>query len=210
MTNFAQSWRTGQAGEQAIARWLRGKGWTVLPVYEKVVDNKEGPRLFLPDGKLIAPDLLAFKQDATRAMWVEAKYKTAFTWHRATQRFTTGIDIRCYEHYLQVQAVTPWDVWLCFLHTGGQAKDSPPSPDGLYGNAISYLCAHENHRWLPSNGNYSISDGTGATVMVYWAIDHLRRLADVPAYINSSVSQRTTADLVAAQATPTDAELWDE
>lgn len=160
--NFADQLRYGQAGESAIAHWLRSRGNTVLPVYEKIIDSGKGPQLFLPDGEsLIAPDMFVFK--TADAWWVEAKHKTAFTWYRIGQRFETGIDLRHYHDYLRVDDLTPWPVWLLFLHRGGQAKDSPPSPSGLFGNTLAYLRHHESHR----------SDKHGRTGMVYWCIDDL-------------------------------------
>lgn len=166
--SFARSLEYGQAGESAIAAWLYTHGYYVLPIYEKIVDTGKGPQLFTPTKSLIAPDLLVYKQDKT-ALWIEAKHKNAFTWHRITQRFVTGIDLRHYCDYCQVADESPWPVWLMFLHEGGQAKDSPPSPDGLYGNTLDHLREHENHR----HGNW----GSGG--MVYWAIENLKKFASL-------------------------------
>jgi len=155
----------GIAGESAITAWLRSRGFTVLPVYEKVIDEGKGPQLYLPERSLIAPDLFTFKHD--KVLWVEAKHKTAFSWHRLTQRWVTGIDLRHYQDYLVIDKETPWPVWLLFLHEGGQAKDSPPnSPAGLFGNSLSKLAQCENHR----HSNW------GRSGMVYWAIDNLLKL----------------------------------
>ena len=164
--SFRDSYNYGFAGESAIARWFRGQGYAVLPVYEKIIDNGKGPRLYMPEGTLIAPDLFAFKQE--KAFWIEAKHKTAFSWHRATQRWVTGIDLHHYEQYCSVDDWAPWPVWLLFLHDGGQAKDSPPdSPAGLFGNKLAKLRICENHR----------HDNWGATGMVYWCADSLMKLA---------------------------------
>jgi hypothetical protein len=165
---FSDNLVYGQTGETIIARWLRHRGCTVLPVYEKIFDTGKGPQLFLPDDKsLVAPDMLVYK--GKDAYWIEAKHKTAFSWHRITGRWVTGIDLRHYEDYCQVDDVSPWPVWLLFLHDGGQAKDSPPnSPSGLFGNTLSKLRRCENHR----HGNW------GTSGMVYWAIDNLIFIAD--------------------------------
>ena len=161
-------YRYGLAGESVIARWLRNRGNTVLPVYEKIIDEGKGPQLYLPGDAVIAPDLLTFNGE--RALWVEAKHKTAFTWHRITGRWVTGIDLRHYDDYLRVNRETPWPVWLLFLHDGGQAKDSPPdSPSGLFGNSLGYLSEHENHR----HANW------GKSGMVYWALESLQLLCPV-------------------------------
>jgi hypothetical protein len=164
---FSDSLRYGQAGESVIAQWLRGKGYTVMPVYEKIFDTGKGPQLYLPnDEKLIAPDMLAINgKDNIR--WIEAKHKTAFSWHRISNSWVTGIDLRHYHDYLKVAVLSPWPVWLLFLHRGGQAKDSPAnSPAGLFGNPISYLKDNESHR----------SD-KWANGMVYWSRSKLQLLA---------------------------------
>lgn len=165
---FRERLGVGQAGESVIARWLQRRHHTVLPVYEKILDTGKGPQLFLPAGSLIAPDMLVYK--GGRVQWVEAKHKAAFTWHRLTQRWVTGIDLRHYKDYCKVMECGPWPVWLLFLHRGGQAKDSPAvSPSGLFGNALSYLMQHENHR----------SENWGSGGMVYWSIDSLIKMAEL-------------------------------
>lgn len=163
---FSDFLAVGQIGEGEIARWLRRKGWMVLPVYEKEIDTGKGPRLFIPDGELIAPDLLTFRPGKT--LWVEAKSKTGFAWYRKGQTWTTGIDLRHYEHYQEVAQQTPWDVWLLFLQRGGPTKDCPykESPSGLYGNNLKHLVANEDHR----------SDRWGRWGMVYWSIKDLQLL----------------------------------
>ena len=165
MTAFTRQLHYGVSAESAISRWLQGRGWSVMPVYEKLIDEGKGPQIFQASGPLIAPDLFVF--NGQRAMWVEAKHKNAFTWHRITERWATGIDRRHYHDYLQVANSSPWPLWLLFLHDGGQAKDSPPaSPAGLFGNEIAILERCINHQ----------SDNWGRSGMVYWAYESLRRL----------------------------------
>lgn len=170
METFAEKLDFGAAGESTIARWLRDRGDTVLPVYEKILDTGKGPTLFLPHGTLIAPDLLTWK--GPRVTWIEAKRKTAWTWHRLSRTWTTGIDLRHYVDYLRVADETPWPVWLLFLQEGGRAKDSPQSPPGLYGQNISRLRACEHHR----------HENWGRSGMVYWAIEDFRKLAALPLF----------------------------
>lgn len=163
---FESNLRYGQAGESAIALWLRSRGYTVMPVYEKIIDTGKGPQLFGPLTNLVAPDILAYRGED--ALWIEAKHKTAFSWHHITGRWTTGIDLRHYRDYCTVDDQSPWPVWLLFLHRGGQAKNSPAnSPSGLFGNTLKVLRCCENHR----------SDKWGRSGMVYWAIDSLKSLA---------------------------------
>jgi hypothetical protein len=164
--SFSESLDYGQVGESLIARWMRRRGNFVLPVYEKEIDTGKGPRLFAPNGQRIAPDMLVFGGPLPK--WVEAKHKTAFSWHRLTARWVTGIDLRHYQDYLLVDDETPFPVWLLFLQRGGHAKDSPvDSPSGLFGNSLSHLRENENHR----HGNW------GPSGMVYWAIKDLRKMA---------------------------------
>ena len=149
----------------------------MLPVYEVEKGNFAGPRFFPSEhSPLVAPDMLTFANG--EVIWIEAKHKTAFTWHRKTKRFVTGIDLNHYRDYLRIQEIVEQPVWLLFLHKGGQAKDSPPSPSGLYGNSLGYLKNHENHRHQ-NHGRYG---------MVYWAIHDLRKLAEYDAANNQIVS----------------------
>jgi len=164
--SFKASLAVGQVGESLIAQWLKGRGWSVLPVYELEIDSGKGPRLFAPNDDLIAPDMLAFK--AGNALWIEAKHKTAFSWYRIGGYWVTGIDLRHYEHYIRIDGESPWPVWLMFLHKGGQAKDSPAdSPSGLFGHKLAELRLCESHRSL----------NWGKSGMVYWAYSSLHRLA---------------------------------
>jgi len=171
---FEEQLKIGQAGESAIARWLISRGNVVLPVYEKILDTNKGPQLFTWDGSLVAPDMIAIKDK--NVLWVEAKHKTAFTWHRITGRWVTGIDLRHYQEYWKVREQVGIPIWVLFLHRGGQAKDSPQnSPEGLFGNEIQILRANENHR----------HDNWGRTGMVYWARDvdggALKKIAELSA-----------------------------
>ena len=172
MNDFQTQYQFGKIGEGRIATWLRRRGWNVLPVYEKEIDEYKGPVLYraLMEGTLIAPDLLCFRDSSP--YWIEAKTKSAFTWHRATERWVTGIDLRHYEDYLKVARLSPFPTWLLFLHLNGTGKDTPigmEGPTGLFGRELLYLEAHENHR----------HENWGTSGMVYWHKDTLHRLAAV-------------------------------
>lgn len=162
---FTESLQKGKIGESHIAKYFLNKGFAVLPIYEKEISEGKGPSIFFPDTEIIGTDMLVFKKDKT--FWIEAKHKNAFSWHRISEKWVTGIDLKHYAHYQQIAQRTAWPVWLIFYHRGGQAKDSPKnSPEGLFGNEIFYLTENENHR----HGNW------GNSGMVYWAIDKLRKL----------------------------------
>ena len=119
--SFKKQLNYGLAGESFISKWLKARGHSILPAYEKIIDTGKGPQIYTPNGtNLIAPDLLVWK--SKEILWVEAKRKTAFTWHRIKSRWTTGIDKIHYEHYLKVFNETPWKVWLLFLQEGGHCS----------------------------------------------------------------------------------------
>jgi len=167
---FSKSLKYGQIGEGRIANWLRGKGYSVLPVYDVQINSGKGPQLFTPTESLVAPDMQIYREKDV--LWVEAKRKTAFAWHRITRSWTTGIDLRHYKDYCKIDTESPFRVYMLFLHGGGQAKDSPPnSPSGLYGNWLSYLREHEHHRHM----------NWGKSGMVYWGLDALRKIAALKA-----------------------------
>lgn len=167
--SFAEKLAAGQLGEGRIAKWWAAKGYSVLPAYQVEMAHGKGPRLYTAARQLISPDLLVFKGD--RVLWCEAKSKHAFTWHRLSRTWQTGIDLLHWRHYLEVAESTPFPVWLFFLHhPNGTAKDTPAgmiSPCGLFGNEISHLRArihhqHENH---------------GPAGMVYWELSSLKKIA---------------------------------
>lgn len=169
MSDFQKKLETGKVGESQIANWLKGRGHHILPVYEIEKGQYAGPAVFSSDGEsIIAPDMVIFGKGKT--IWIEAKHKNAFSWHRKTQRFVTGIDLHHYQQYQKIMELADWPVWLLFLHRGGSAKDSMQSPAGLYGNDLSYLVKHENHR----------HENWGVSGMVYWSKDSLIKLADYP------------------------------
>lgn len=162
--SFQQQYEYGKAAESCIARWLMRRGFSVLPVYEKIITEGKGPQLFSTDGDFIAPDMLVIKS-SREVLFVEAKHKNAFSWHRKTQRFVTGIDWHHYQDYQKVAKKTGIPLWILFLQEGGIAKDAPlthsNSPRGLFGNEIEILIKKQNH----CHGNW------GRFGMVYWAIE---------------------------------------
>lgn len=169
--SFAEQLRVGLIGESRIAQWLIGRGWSVLPIYQQELHTGKGPVLYSASHALIAPDMLVYRGHDVK--WIEAKTKAGFTWHRRSQTWVTGIDLRHYHDYLRVAASSPWEIWLLFLHlnTSG-AKDTPPplrgkSPVGLFGNDLFRLSRCEHHR----------HENWGKMGMVYWAYSTLRVLA---------------------------------
>jgi len=167
---FESYLKEGKIGESQIANWFKSKGYNILPVYEVEKNQYAGPAIFTSTGKnLIAPDMLIFGKNKP-IYWIEAKHKSAFSWHRITHHFVTGIDLYCYQQYQEIMKLVNWPIWLLFLHKPGKAKNSPAGPSGLFGNSLDYLVQHENHR----------SKNWGRSGMVYWAVEHLKKLACYP------------------------------
>lgn len=169
--SFEKSLKSGLIGEGIIAMWLNANGYDVLPAYEIEVSSGKGPRLFTSaHGRLITPDMLVFKDDVI--CWIEAKTKSAFTWHRKTKSFQTGIDLKYWNDYLKVREYMGFNLNLFFLHKSGSvAKDTPnhkTSPSGLYYGEITDLQKTIDHTF----------NGYGSYGMVYWKESDLIKLCD--------------------------------
>jgi len=169
MPSFKQSLEIGKTGESEIAKWLINRGSSILPVYEIAENQFKGPAVYSADNlSIIAPDMLIFKEG--KATFIEAKHKEAFSWHRISQKWVTGIDLHHYLQYQKIEETLKVPVWIMFLHRGGKAKDSEKSPAGLFGNSLEFLAKNENHR----------HENWGKSGMVYWNIDSLKKLSDYP------------------------------
>lgn len=173
--SFEAELENGKMGESLIAHYWLSLGYSILPVYEKQIGEYKGPTLFRIDGTLVAPDMLALG-GVNNIVWVEAKHKSAFAWHRIRGIWTTGIDLHHYQQYLRVQEVTQLPVWLMFLHKPGNVASGTPdelkgkSPSGLFGGPLSTLAHCEDHRWpKPMKGQ--------PHGMVYWDYRSLMHLA---------------------------------
>jgi len=165
--SFSDCLEYGQAGESLIARWLIHRGNSILPIYEKIIDNGKGPRLFTKEGSVVAPDLITF--NGKSVVFVEAKRKSGFTWHRVSGKWTTGIDRHHYREYLRLEKLLSIPVWLLFLQHGKETKDCPAGlnqPSGLFAGDLSRLANCVNHE----------HEGWGAYGMVYWAESSLKKL----------------------------------
>ena len=166
--HFKKQLDIGKVGETEISKWLISRGANVLPVYEIAENQYKGPALYTMDGGVIAPDIICFKKG--KVTFIEAKHKNAFSWYRKKSIWTTGIDKKHFEEYVRIQDITEVEVWILFLHRGGIAKDSPPSPSGLYGESIEVLKRNIDHE----------SNKFGKGGMVFWNRDTLKQLATYP------------------------------
>jgi hypothetical protein len=181
-SDFAAKLAHGKVAEGLIARWLMARGNSVLPVYEIEKSHGKGPQLFAAPGERVAPDMVTFTNAG--ALWIEAKHKSVFTWHRKSERWTTGIDLRHYFDYLHVWRQSRTPVWLMFFH-----RESVPSaedlrfgcphecPTGLFGGKLDSLFVKESHRVPPYNPTREGCVGHGHSGMVYWERNALSLLA---------------------------------
>ena len=181
--NFSEKLSVGKIGESLIARYMMSRGHSVLPVYEIEKSHGKGPQLFSSGKELVAPDMLVFTTGG--ALFVEAKHKSVFTWHRNSWEWTTGIDLRHYGDYLRVAKRTQLPVWLMFYHKSAtpdprDLQHGCPSncPTGLFGGEIFGLVIDENHRSLPFNPGRDFV-GHGKSGMVYWKESSLKKIASV-------------------------------
>lgn len=180
--SFEHQLEVGKVAESLIARFMMRRGHCVLPVYEIEKGQGKGPQFFMAEKSLVAPDMLVFTSSGQ--IFIEAKHKSVFTWHRNTQRWTTGIDLRHYRDYLEVAKASRAPVWLMFYH-----RESRPSeadlrmgcprvcPTGLYGGEIASLSARVSHQTTPLNSASGIK-GHGRSGMVYWAERSLKKIAE--------------------------------
>ena len=180
--SFQQSLQIGKTAETRIARWLRSRGWHILPVYDLECKSKSGvgPRFFTATNildkthELIAPDMLIFK---TCIRWIEAKHKSRFSWWGIGKTWETGIDRKCWDDYQKIAELSGHSVWLMFLHCQSdswiddiQKRQAPATcPTGLYAGSIGDLIGKISH----------MDDRYGTSGMVYWRESSLRKLADI-------------------------------
>lgn len=171
--DFESKLKFGQQAEQWLERWIAQKyGWAILPVYEGGRENK-GPRLIVPNShNLILPDLLAIR--ANEARWIEVKRKSIFSWHRKYQYWSTGIDRRSFDHYIEVRKRSPWHLFLMFLHAPGvDPIVNKPCPSGLFASEITKLA----EALKPNSTIGHTYDRYGKGGMVYWRMEAFQKLA---------------------------------
>jgi hypothetical protein len=104
----------GRSGEQAVAAFLRRRGWYIIPSYDySGEDGDKAPKL---EGLHIGhpvPDLDAAQSG--KRFWVEVKTKGGATFNRKRNRLEHGICVRHYRAYLEVQRITGAPVFLAIV-----------------------------------------------------------------------------------------------
>jgi len=165
----------GRFGENVVARFLRARGCSVLPIRDiEMGDVWKGPRITGPEGmEVVSADWLVMGPKG-KSCWMEVKTKRHWTWHRNTASWCTGIDQHYLDHYVIIARRSNIPVWLVFLHLDEvpSAADleggAPPfCPTGLFGGEVMRLAEDVHH----THSNW----GKGG--MAYWASSDLTRLA---------------------------------
>lgn len=184
--SFPKMLEFGKTGESRVSEYFKRSGFSVLPVYEIESEGK-GPAVYTSSGNYVAPDMFCFSRRAMfegeRHFFIEAKTKSAFTWHRRTSKWATGISKRHFLDYLKVQENAGFPIWIMFLQLDGVAKDSEKGPDGLYGATLESLWRSINHEYCPDDGCKSRCNmegkRCGRSSMVYWSEDRLFKFASL-------------------------------
>lgn len=112
--------------EKAVAAWLMRRGWFIFPVYDfSGLGENKAPKLQAasPTQSLVTPDLFVSRGGTSK--WVEVKWKTHAepgiirSMARKCQpndALETGVSLRLWRHYEQVQSVSGCEVWITFVH----------------------------------------------------------------------------------------------
>lgn len=176
MNDFERKLAWGGQAERALSLWLQQQGWYVLPTYDySGLDNNKAPKLegSSPNRSLVIPDLLA-AQFSKGTVWLEVKRKSKADWTHQTGRRETGIPLRLWNDYLDVQHETRLDVWVLFVHE---------QEDEVRGQRITYLnngdCSHGKYGHQPTRRE-SRSDRMGRMVFFCWdCLKHIACTSDV-------------------------------
>jgi hypothetical protein len=165
LTPFERSLFIGEKGEELVTLFWLSRISSVMRV------DPNSLRLLTPAGELTQPDMFIFPE----LMWIEAKRKKAWTWHRNTRCWTDGIDVHHYHAYCRVQEQTRRPVIVMFLHLSAnpdprdlEAGSEPQCPTGLFGVKVDRPIHHDSCKDEP-NGSKS--------GMVYWESARLTQFA---------------------------------
>lgn len=154
--DFKKSLAFAREKERGVASLIQKQGYYVLPAYDFSGEQEnKAPKLLAPLGKrpLVLPDLFCMKSDL--AFWLEVKWKTEAYLFRKANRRTTGINLRLWEYYIEVEKESSFPVWIMFLHKKEQE---------IRAGSLSFL---------RDNICYTGRDNNGK-MMVYWNYDLLQ------------------------------------
>lgn len=109
----------GRSIELIVSRWLRERGWYVIPSYDYSGDDgNKAPRLQGLAEAFPVPDLDVCRrlpQRKPQRRWVEVKAKEAASYTRNTGMYEHGIEH--YDDYVRVAELTGTEGWLAIVET---------------------------------------------------------------------------------------------
>lgn len=171
MISFQEKLTKGKTCEQIITRYLVANGNVVLPVYEISEASTKGPQLFCAKAGIVAPDMLVFSPGVGQPTFTEVKYKSVFSYHYTTAKWTTGIGTYYLDQYRKAKEATGLPIEIFFYHIGSTPSDSDLAhrspkecPTGLFAGEIDDLLKKIHHTYRG---------------MTYWAYEDLHLLAPV-------------------------------
>ncbi len=132
----------GHSAEEAITRWLTGRGVHVVPTHAFTHNTADtaAPMMRGPADRLfVLPDLLCFPP-RERPYWLEVKARQHPGWHQAEGRWEHGIDLNRVLDYSQVAQISgiPVRIALLEVHSpideeqGGTPARDHCRPSGLW------------------------------------------------------------------------------
>jgi hypothetical protein len=142
MATFADRLHFGKRIEYGVSQWLQCRGNLVMPTdpakYHDESDSQRQtgplPELFNLRQRYKAPDLLVFPPDKDRklqpgdpeyrptVLFVEVKWKHAFTWYRKTHSWQIGIDREEFHSHWKLRKDYAIPVWLLIVVVGQESN----------------------------------------------------------------------------------------
>jgi len=111
ITDTAQ-YRQGANFERRMATWLTSRGYAVSRVKH---GGMVAPTLAVWGREIVLPDLQFMSSRASG--WLECKqYQTCGIYEVRGNMRTTGIPVRLFAHYREIQRVTGIPLWIAFGH----------------------------------------------------------------------------------------------
>jgi len=105
-------WELGQWGEIHVRRWLERSGKFVVPT--SCIEDGGAPALTRLLQRLVLPDYQTF--DSNGGGWWEVKTKTRAMLYQKANEWRTGVDLRLWNAYREVEQATQLPGHLVMIH----------------------------------------------------------------------------------------------
>lgn len=153
---FEQNVVEARKREEAVFLWLRSKGHPVVPFFKWPIEERQGPCVWLPPGKvdgfdaLILPDIGCWRHSVLE--FIEVKSGKGFSWSRKDRTWQTSVRIKQYQQYVHLAELGA-HIWMFFFLEYARPTQSDllagspkECPRGLYGITIHDLEARRKER----------------------------------------------------------------